>query len=328
MIVLMCVIGAVTRLTESGLSITQWEPVRGVLPPLNAPAWDKAFQAYQETPQYHAINQGMSLAEFKHIYFWEWAHRLWGRLIGLVYALPLLFFWLTRKIPPGFKTPLLIGLGLGGLQGFVGWFMVQSGLEVGMVSVSPLRLAMHLMLALFIFCFLLWQILRLLDVPRDTSPLYRLCRLSLGLLAITICWGAFTAGLDAGKIYNSFPLMNGRLVPEDFLAMTPAWVNVFSNPAAVQFTHRVLATTTFVFFIILAFRLYQTQRLLAIVLGTLISVQFMLGVITVLTGAAIMPAALHQANAVLLLGAMVICVYRVKRPPAVAPAVQPPDAAT
>ncbi len=161
MIFIMALIGAVTRLTESGLSITRWEPVKGALPPLSDAAWNKAFELYKATPQYRAINQGMALPEFKTIYFWEWLHRLWGRLIGLVYAAGLAWFWLRRQIPPGYKAPLLAALAFGGLQGFVGWFMVQSGLQPGMAAVSHYRLALHLMLAFALYGFLLLQMLRL-----------------------------------------------------------------------------------------------------------------------------------------------------------------------
>lgn len=318
MIFLMCVIGAVTRLTESGLSITRWEPVRGILPPLDAAAWDNAFSLYKATPQYAAINQGMTLENFKGIYFWEWLHRLWGRLIGIVFAVPLFFFWLKGAIPAGFKKPLLVIFALGGLQGFIGWFMVQSGLEAGRVSVSALRLAMHLGMALFIYCLILWQILRLhadkwrLNLPYQWC-LHRHTLFALLFLVLTMLWGAFTAGLDAGKIYNSFPLMDGHIMPPDFAAIDPFFRNIYENPATVQFIHRCLASITVLLIATLAWRMRGIRKPLAIALGHIILLQFVLGIITVLSGAMPLPAALHQANAILALSGVVMVLFLVRQ---------------
>lgn len=314
MIFVMCVIGAITRLTESGLSITEWRPVRGALPPLDDAAWERAFALYRETPQYRAINQGMDLAAFKNIYFWEWIHRLWGRLIGAVYAIPLLFFWLRRKILSEFKVPLLLGLGLGGVQGFLGWFMVQSGLVEGMVSVSPIRLALHLALALFIYSFLFWQILRLAEVSFINSPhsLRLHARAMLALLGLTIIWGAFTAGLDAGKIHTSFPLMNGRLVPEDFWVFDSLLQNITQNPAAAQFVHRWLGVLFFLGILALAARLQKHARGLSSGLFLCASLQLALGILTLLTAAETMLATCHQANAVILLTLLVAANYRLQ----------------
>lgn len=306
LILLMAVIGAITRLTESGLSITQWEPIKGTLPPLNDAAWNEAFELYKATPQFAGIHEGMNLDEFKGIYFWEWIHRLWGRLIGLAFALPLLIFWIKGMIPRGYKLPLLGILALGGLQGFIGWFMVQSGLQPGQVSVSPHRLALHLSVAIIIYACIQWQIMRLHAQRLVLSKPYSWCLhrhslFTLALLAITIVWGAFTAGLDAGKIYNSFPLMDGHIIPPDFNAIIPWINNIISNPSAVQFIHRVLATITFILTASLAWRLRAIAPRLSIALLCIIILQYILGVVTVLTGAHIVPAALHQANAIVAL---------------------------
>lgn len=318
LILLMAVIGAITRLTESGLSITRWEPIKGALPPLNDAAWNEAFELYKATPQYAGIHSGMGVEEFKGIFFWEWIHRLWGRMIGIAFALPLLFFWVKGMIPKGFKLPLLGIFLLGGLQGFIGWFMVQSGLEPGQVSVSPYRLALHLGIALLIYSLTFWQILRLhADGFKLSKPytwcLHRHTLFTLVFLSITIVWGAFTAGLDAGKIYNSFPLMDGRIIPTDFVAFDHWLKNITANPAAVQFIHRVLATITFVLTATLAWRMRGIDKRLSHALGGAIFLQYCLGVATVLSGAHIVPASLHQANAVLALTCVIATLFLVKQ---------------
>lgn len=318
MIFLMALIGAVTRLTESGLSITRWDPVKGALPPLSDTAWNNAFDLYKATPQYKAINQGMSLPEFKNIYFWEWLHRLWGRVIGLVYAGGLLFFWLRKQIPPGFKAPLLGALALGGVQGFVGWYMVQSGLEPGMASVSHYRLALHLGLALFLYALLFVQILRLLPRPAFKPGLRFHAGAGLALLSLAMLWGVFTAGLDAGKIYNTFPLMDGHVLPPDAHALAPAWKNWLENPTGVQFLHRVLTITTSLVLLLLAFRLHnraedkQAKRV-AMNVGVMSLLQPALGIATLLTGVNIALAAAHQAGALLLLNAVLAALMAVRK---------------
>lgn len=315
MIFIMAVIGAITRLTESGLSITQWDVISGALPPLHESAWQEAFARYQQTPQYHALNEGMTLQEFKGIFFWEWLHRLWGRIIGLVYALPLLVFWIRKQIPPGFKAPLLIGLFLGGLQGLVGWIMVQSGLQPGMTAVSHYRLALHLVFALGLYVFLFWQILRLSPMPAAPTAMQGFCFRRHAFIAAlflfaTLVWGAFTAGLDAGKIYNSFPLMNAHFFPEDGLALKPLWSNFFANPATVQFTHRWLALATFALIFTLALRVRNAgQHALSLLLGCFSALQVMLGIATLVYGVPLALAALHQANAILLLSALTGTLY-------------------
>ena len=281
MIFLMVVIGGVTRLTESGLSITEWQPIEGVLPPLNDAQWNDAFARYKAIPQYQAIHADMNLPDFKNIYFWEYLHRLWGRLIGLAFALPFLYFLLRGKVARAF-APKLAGLFvLGGLQGALGWYMVESGLETR-IEVSQYRLAAHLAMAVVIYLAMLWVALDLLR-SRDSSPspppgaeregvrwgrrshpphpksfsaleggeglgtlnvLRHMASLVLALVFTTLVAGAFVAGTRAGYLDNTFPLMEGRFVPPDYWHLSPWYLNWFENLSSVQFDHRVLAETT------------------------------------------------------------------------------------
>ncbi|MGZ9107231.1 MAG: COX15/CtaA family protein [Micavibrio sp.] len=299
MVFAMAVIGAVTRLTESGLSITEWKPVTGALPPLNEAAWQEQFERYKNTPEFAAKHFWMEIGDFKKIFFWEWLHRLWGRLIGLVYALPLLWFWMRRQLPPGSGWKFIALLALGGLQGFVGWFMVQSGL-IDRPSVSHIRLALHLSMALVLFAFLLWLALDL----RDPTPRQKSSRVShtgwgvLALLSLTILWGAFTAGLDAGKIYNSFPLMGDSLIPPDF-------INPLTSAAGVQFIHRWLAVITMMAVLTYAAATRKKTRV-APFLAMMVLVQIGLGLATLLSQVQIGLAALHQAGAITLLALLII----------------------
>ncbi|MCF8495184.1 MAG: COX15/CtaA family protein [Alphaproteobacteria bacterium] len=309
LIFVMIVVGAITRLTESGLSIVEWRPVTGTLPPLSQTAWERAFALYKESPEYHKVHFWMELSDFKRIFFWEWLHRLLGRAIGLLYALPLLVFWIRGMIPKGYGARFLAFLVLGGLQGLLGWVMVQSGL-VDRPSVSHYRLAAHLSLALAILCLLLWTALDFL--PRKQIPCARglighgLAVLSM--IAITIIWGAFTAGLDAGLVYNeSFPKMGGHWIPPDLWTLSPAWVNIFETPAAVQFAHRWLAITAVLGILSLwaHARLRQTSFPALHALAFMALMQAGLGISTLLSGVALPLAVAHQAGAVILLGLLV-----------------------
>lgn len=311
MVFLMAVIGAVTRLTESGLSITYWKPVAGALPPLSHDAWLDEFATYQQSPEFLKKNSGMTLDEFKNIFFWEWLHRQWGRLIGLFFAAPLLVFWLTRRVADGYGPKFLGLLALGGLQGAVGWWMVKSGL-VDNPAVSHYRLAAHLGLAVFIYALLIWMSLTLLRrdgtlVMRPvvtTNCLRRHGRWALAFIAATIIWGAFTAGLDAGLIYNEWPLMGGRFVPSDFFNLSPAWLNVLENHAAVQFTHRWLAFAAFLLVLGFAWRVKSP------ILATCVVVQLCLGILTLLSGVSLPLAAMHQGGALLTLAALLYQLHR------------------
>lgn len=305
----MALIGAITRLTESGLSIVEWAPVRGAIPPLNEADWMREFNLYRETPQYQKINRGMSLAEFKEIYFWEWLHRQWGRLIGLIYALPLLVFWLSRRLPAESKSSFLAVLGLGFAQGAMGWLMVKSGL-VDQPAVSHYRLAAHLMLAFLIYgCLLRMGLAFSLRPDPDAGRLSVLrggIRLVLGLAVLTMIWGAFVAGLRAGLVYNTFPMMDAHWVPPEMLAHQPVWRSFIEEPATVQFTHRILAMLTFaagirVWLKSRGFNAQGRLRRLFALLPLVLLGQAGLGVLTLLHAVPVALGTLHQGGALVVL---------------------------
>lgn len=311
MVFAMAVIGAITRLTESGLSITEWQPVTGILPPLNEAEWMAEFELYKQTPEFQHKHFWMELDDFKNIYFWEWLHRLWGRLIGIVYAVPLIWFWVRKQIPQGYGWKLTGLLALGGLQGFVGWFMVMSGL-VDQPHVSHYRLALHLGIAFIIFGLLLWVGLdlwhkdRLRAAPAPSKPHLMAHGLAgLGLLSLTIIWGAFVAGLNAGLIYNSFPLMNGHFFPpEPFMGVSAP----FEQHAWVQFIHRWLAI--FSAFVLLAY----AWRARATALGIMVVIQAGLGILTLLTHVHLHVATAHQAGALILLTLLIVSLHKLRYP--------------
>lgn len=299
MVFAMAVIGAITRLTESGLSITEWKPISGALPPLNEAAWLHQFELYKNSPEFAAKHFWMDLSDFKKIFFWEWLHRLWGRSIGVVYAGPLVWFALRRRLPHGTGWKFAGLLALGGLQGFVGWFMVQSGL-IDRPSVSHFRLALHLGLALVLFAALIWLAREVRNVSPITKPLPRFAAWGWGVLALiatTILWGAFVAGLDAGMIYNEFPKMGAGFVPTDF-------INPFTSAAGVQFMHRWLAIGTMLCVLGYAWLMRGSSRLVP-ALAVMVVVQVGLGLGTLLTQVDLHLAATHQAGAIILLGLMV-----------------------
>ena len=320
MIFVMVVVGGITRLTLSGLSITEWEPVTGILPPLSPAAWAAEFAKYQHIPQYRLINYGMNLDQFKTIYLWEYTHRLWGRLIGFAYALPFLYFALRRRLPRSLMTPLAGILLLGFLQGALGWYMVESGLAER-VEVSQYRLVAHLALALLIYATTLWVALGILaGPPRDVAApgWRRAAEALLGLVALTILAGGFVAGLHAGLTYNTFPLMDGSFVPAGYAQFQPFPRNWFENIAAVQFDHRLLAMTTAaaVLLLWLAGRRALLSRPARLALHTLLAaagLQFALGVATLLFVVPIPLAAAHQAGAVLLLTAAILFRHALRR---------------
>lgn len=241
LVFLMIVVGGITRLTESGLSMVDWRPVTGVLPPLDEAGWQEAFEAYKATPEYRIVNRGMTLEAFKSIFWWEYLHRLLGRLIGLAYAVPLAFFWVRRAIPRAFMPRLVGILLLGGLQGLMGWYMVRSGL-VDEPEVSPLRLAAHLLLAFMIFGMLVWTALDLAGErgSHRNRKSRRLAKILVGLLLFQVVLGGLVAGLKAGLVFNDWPLMNGSVLPPGAFALAPWPVNFFENAALVQFNHRIV----------------------------------------------------------------------------------------
>lgn len=320
MVFAMATIGAVTRLTESGLSIVAWKPITGALPPLSDAAWTAEFDAYRQSPEYVKRNHGMSLAQFKQIYFWEYLHRLWGRLIGIVFLLPFLAFLVTRQLPRRLILPLMGIFALGGAEAGVGWWMVKSGL-VNDPMVSPYRLATHLGLAALIYGALLLTALRLMWPPERIPPdpaMQRLRRGSfvlIGLVFTTLLAGALVAGLDAGLIYNTFPLMNGTVVPPDVLALKPLWRNLFENPATAQFIHRVLALLSLAAILYFSLIMRRRSQFGALALRAvwawrgvlaLVLVQVTLGITTLLLQAPVFLASLHQMGAFLLLGSLLV----------------------
>ncbi|ROP81081.1 cytochrome c oxidase assembly protein subunit 15 [Stella humosa] len=318
LIFLMTVIGGITRLTESGLSIVDWRPVTGALPPIGEAAWMAEFDKYRQSPQYQLVNRGMTLDQFQQIFWWEYIHRLWGRLIGLAYAVPFAWFLWRGAIPRPYRPHLWAALALGGLQGAVGWAMVASGL-VDRPSVSQYRLVAHLGLALVIYVYLLWLGLSLWrgDRPAADRPGRRSAPALAVLAFLTILSGGFVAGLDAGMTYNTFPLMEGRWVPELYGSMTPWWVDPFENAAAVQFHHRVLASLTAAAVLAMAVRLAWTAPpsvgRLALACGAMVAVQFALGVATLLLHVPVALGAAHQAGAVTLLTLLVCLAHAVRR---------------
>ncbi|MGF7147215.1 cytochrome c oxidase assembly protein subunit 15 [Sphingomonas zeicaulis] len=306
----MVVVGGITRLTESGLSIVEWKPVTGAVPPLTDAQWEAAFRAYQATPEYQQINRGMSLADFKFIFFWEYIHRLLGRLIGLAFALPLLWFWMKRAIPAGYGPRLVALLLLGGLQGAIGWWMVASGL-VNRTDVSHVRLAVHLLTALFILGGLVWTALDLRALARDhrakPARLTGFAFAALALLFVQLLLGAFTAGLNAGFAFSSWPKMGEAWFPAATPMIEPAWRNLVDNPIVVQFAHRWFA---WVVAAVLALLAWRTRGGIALLLGLLLVTQIALGIATLLTGVLIDVAVAHQAVGALLVAAAAAAAHK------------------
>ncbi len=308
-LVCLVLVGGATRLTESGLSITEWKPIHGAIPPLSVAEWEEEFQLYKRIPQYQEINRGMSLDEFKTIFWWEWAHRLLARAIGVIFALPLAFFWLTGRIEKRLRLPLVGLLALGGLQGFIGWWMVSSGL-VNRTDVSQYRLATHLTIACLIFAGCMW-ILRGLSPHSPEAANETHCRRFAALLTllclVQIYLGALVAGLNAGLSYNTWPLMDGAVVPGDLFLQQPWWINLFENPKTVQFVHRLgayaLFAATLWHMISMAGALPGTPHARrSVLLFVLVCIQAAIGITTLLMHVQIHVALAHQGMALLVLG--------------------------
>ena len=310
LVLLMVVVGGITRLTESGLSITEWNPVSGAVPPLNGADWDRAFALYRATPEYLQINgpAGMDLAAFKRIFFWEWLHRLLGRLIGLAFALPLAWFAIKGAIPRGYGWKLVGLLLLGGSQGLLGWYMVMSGLA-DRTDVSHLRLSAHLLLALAIIGALVWVALdlrRLAATGADRPARLTLpAAATLAILAVQILFGAWVAGLDAGQVAASWPDMNGRLIPDGIDTSSGLGFALVNDPYLVHFVHRWWAWVTVAALVLFARRVRRLDRRASIAIHSAFGVQILLGIATVLSGVALWLAALHQAVGALLVAATV-----------------------
>ena len=319
----MVVVGGATRLTGSGLSITEWKPVSGVLPPLSAADWARNFQLYQGTPQFHQVNAGMTRSEFKSIFWWEWFHRLLGRLAGLAFALPFFVLLALRRIPMRLIWRCVVLLALGGLQGLVGWWMVQSGLE-HRIAVAPERLATHLGLALILFCALIWTAME----AWSGQPRMRAARtgawpaasmLFFGLVFFQCLLGALVAGNQAGLIDNDWPLMNGYLIPPDY-AKASLWATLAHSQAAVQFNHRMVAYAVVIAAVGVAgsglnsLLLMGQSRALALAVGVMAVLQALLGVATLMTRVPLPLALIHQAGAAILLALATALMWRVRRP--------------
>jgi cytochrome c oxidase assembly protein subunit 15 len=318
---IMVALGGATRLTGSGLSIMEWAPLSGALPPMNEAEWIRLYELYRTIPQYALVNQGFGLEGFKEIFWLEWLHRQWGRLIGLAYAAGLAWFWLRGRIPAGCKPRLLGLLALGGLQGAIGWYMVASGFEADRTAVSPYRLVVHLGLALLIFAALLWTALDLLrpvpDAPAAARPVRRMAQVTAWAVAAAMLAGGFVAGTRAGFTWNTFPLMDGEIVPAGLLALDPWWRNLTANLLTVQFNHRVLATVAALAALGAVWAGWRRlpaghARRAVFGLGVTVALQYGLGVATLLYAVPVSLGTLHQATAVLVLAAALVALHALR----------------
>ena len=317
LVALMIVVGGLTRLTDSGLSITQWNLISGILPPLNLEEWKNSFNLYKEIPEYQLLNSSMSLDEFKYIYWWEYIHRMLGRLIGLLYIIPLLFFTFKNFLKKEKIISLYLIFLLIVFQGFIGWYMVKSGLTER-TDVSHYRLSLHLIVAFIIFILLIWNYLSInfkKEINTSKKIPYNMSFLFLLLILLQVLTGAFVSGLDAGQIYNSWPLMNEFYFPSDSSLNELFSINFLNVPSLVQFIHRNIAYLIIMFFFILIILVYLDEdfiylrKSILLILVTL-SIQFILGILTILSGAQIIIASLHQVGSIFLVAATTFFVYK------------------
>lgn len=318
----MIVVGGATRLTDSGLSITQWQPLLGAIPPMSASDWQSAFEQYKRIPQYTIVNNGMTLEAFKQIYWWEWSHRLLGRLIGAAFAIPFLIFWWNGKIRRGSALKFVGVLALGGLQGLVGWYMVKSGLS-DRVLVSPYWLAFHLAMAFSIMGLLVWLALEEGGpLPQvGTSTKASIVRLAFGLVALIglqVVLGAFVAGLKAGLIYNSWPLMDEQIFPSDYWLEGEGWRSIFESHAAAQFNHRTVAYLVGMLALIQGVQVARSAsadkvRTSAYLLVAVVFTQIVLGIFTLLYHVPLALGLLHQGGAALVFILGIIHLHAVRR---------------
>jgi cytochrome c oxidase assembly protein subunit 15 len=319
---IMVAIGGATRLTGSGLSIMEWAPISGMLPPLSEAEWQRLYDLYRTIPQYALVNAGFGMEGFRQIFWLEWLHRAWGRLIGLAYVAGLAWFWVRGQIPAGTKPLLLLLLALGGLQGAIGWFMVASGFEAGRTEVSPYRLVLHLGLALVLFGMLLWTALGLLRPDRTPPAGARAVRpwlhAAAGLAVLAMLAGGFVAGIRAGFTYNTFPLMDGALVPAGYLDLSPWWRNLTANIAAVHWNHRLLATLCLVAALAagaVAWRALPPglARGAALAFAGTVALQYGLGILTLIHVVPVGLGTLHQTVAVAVLASALVAMHALGR---------------
>lgn len=324
LVFMMVVVGGATRLTGSGLSITEWKPVTGVIPPMSAHGWAEAFQKYQQIPQYKQVNTGLSLGAFKSLYWWEWAHRLLGRLVGAAILIPMAVLLFMRRIPRRLIWRCGVILGLVALEGLVGWWMVASGLEAR-ISVAPERLATHLTLALLIFSVCVWTALEAW-FGRTRASFGADRRLAIGSMALVvmsffqIMLGALVAGNQAGRLYTDWPLMAGKLFPKDYAPRhAHLWDVIAHSPAAVQFDHRLGGYLLFAMAVAFAVSIWRTPRTLApirqlaAVLAGVVTAQALLGILTLRMAAPLGLSLTHQIGAVLVLVTAIVLAWRVQR---------------
>lgn len=313
LIFLMVILGGITRLTGSGLSITEWQPIMGAIPPLNENDWNIAFEKYKQIPQFQKINYDFNLSDFKSIFWWEYLHRLLGRVIGIVFIVPFLWFYFKGMLDKATIKKAIFLFLLGALQGVIGWLMVKSGLSER-TSVSHIRLAIHLITAFITFGFTLYFALELLNRKTNATfdlSINRFIKIIFLIVTIQIIYGAFVAGLHAGKIYNTFPLMNGEIIPGDLFYLKPFWKNFFDNQITVQFIHRLFAGIILVLNVALLYiagkiKLTENQRKGIIFFSWAVAIQILLGIFTLLSTVNILLALFHQAGAFLLFS---VCVY-------------------
>ena len=312
LLVAMIVIGGLTRLTDSGLSITEWEFFKGFIPPLNNNTWNAYFESYKQIPEFKLQNYSMTLNEFKIIFWWEWAHRFFGRLIGLAFLIPLIFFSIKIGFKKLYNFYLIFFLIC--FQGFLGWYMVQSGL-VNKIDVSHFRLSIHLLFAFIILSLIFWNYLTLIKPNKKDVKIKNIMpAIFLTLIFIQIIIGAFVSGMDAGKIYNTWPLMGNSYFPDDNSFINLFKFSAFSDPSLVQYMHRNLAYLIFFSYLIICFTILKKKIILlfksVITLGVIIFIQIILGILTVLSGASIITASLHQFSSILLVISALFFFYK------------------
>ena len=318
MVFLIVVIGGLTRLTDSGLSMVDWRPLLGTIPPLNQSQWLKVFNAYQQTPEFMYVNKNMTLDEFKYIFWWEWFHRFFARLIGIVFIFPFFYFYFKRYLNSFFYKRFAIIFGLGLVQATVGWWMVKSGLQND-PYVSPYRLTFHLSNANIIYALLLWTSIEYFHLKSinfiNIKSKKFLILTSIILVFLTILSGGFMAGSHAGQSFNTYPLMNGKIIPDDIYLAEMGILNLFENTVTINFNHRWIATLTFVytfslFLYLLISKFTGLQKSIIVLVLLILSIQFFLGIMALLSNVAIQYASLHQTNSLLLLSILLLAYFK------------------